>query len=438
MRNILSFLIIIILSCSSSALGEEDLQKREIYKNLEAFSNVLALMEEYYVEEIDTKEVINGAINGMLTALDPHSSYMQPDDYKELQNETKGAFTGIGIEIAVRNDILTVVAPIEGTPAHAAGILAEDQIIRIEGKLTKNMTLVEAVKKIRGRKGSSINISIHRPGVQELKDVTLERDIIPLHSVRSYELEPGIFALRITNFQANTAKDLLHTLQETEKKQKIEGLVLDLRDNPGGLLDQAIKVSDIFLNEGVIVSTRGRDTEQDVIYSAHNGNDKYNFPIIVLVNGGSASASEIVAGAFQDHQRAIILGTITFGKGSVQTIIPMPDGAGLRLTTARYYTPSGDSIQATGIKPDVVVEFEPYIEKKKKNGGLSLREKDLPNHFNNGDKEDDSAGKEDEKKIKTSDNDIARKLQRDNQMRTALIILKSLRIASMSTGNIKQ
>ncbi|MDH4317684.1 MAG: S41 family peptidase [Desulfobulbaceae bacterium] len=435
MRAILSSLIILILCCSSPTFGEDDNKKQEIYKNLEAFSNVLSLMEQYYVDEIDTTEVINGAINGMLTSLDPHSTYMQPDDYKELQNETKGTFTGIGIEIAVRNDILTVVAPIEGTPAHTAGIMAGDQIIRIEGEPTKNMTMIDAVKKIRGRKGSSITITIHRPGVQELKDVTLERDVIPLHSVKSYELGPGIFTVRITNFQANTSNDLQKILDDIEGKKEIAGLVLDLRDNPGGLLDQAVRVSDIFLDGGVIVSTKGRDPQQDVIYTAHKNKRNYSFPIIALVNGGSASASEIVAGALQDHRRAIIMGTVTFGKGSVQTIIPMPDGAGLRLTTARYYTPSGDSIQATGIKPDVVVDFEPYIEKEQKNGELSLREKDLPNHFTNHDESEDK--KKDDAKpgpenTETSEEDVAKKLQRDNQMRTALIILKSLRIAAMA------
>lgn len=435
MRATLSFLTLLILCCSSPTFGEDDNQKREIYKNLEAFSNVLALMEQYYVDEIDTTEVITGAINGMLTSLDPHSTYMQPDDYKELQNETKGTFTGIGIEIAVRNDILTVVAPIEGTPAHAAGIMAGDQIIRIEGELTKNMTMMDAVKKIRGRKGSSITITIHRPGMQELKDVTLERDVIPLHSVKAFELEPGMFAVRITNFQANTTNDLQKILDDIEKKKQIAGLILDLRDNPGGLLDQAVRVSDIFLDEGIIVSTKGRDAQQDVIYTAHEDERNYSFPIIVLVNGGSASASEIVAGALQDHRRAIVIGTVTFGKGSVQTIIPMPDGAGLRLTTALYYTPSGDSIQATGIKPDVEVDFEPYIEKENKNGELSLREKDLLNHFTNHDESEDKKKddtKPESEKSESSDEDVVKKLQRDNQMRTALIILKSLRISAMA------
>lgn len=432
MKKSSTFLLVLCCILPLSLHAESIDERQQTYKELETFANVLTLLQQHYVDKIDTGEVMIGAIGGMLTSLDPHSSYMQPDDFKELQEETKGSFSGIGIEITIRDSILTAVSPIEGTPAFEQGIKAGDQILRIDGKSTKNMTLMKAVKMLRGKKGTEVTITIHRPDGDEFKDFTLIRDVIPLHSVKSMDLEPGLFYVRITNFQATTTRDVRKALNNASKKQPLLGVVLDLRNNPGGLLDQAVKVSDVFLDKGVIVSTRGRNPEQDMIFEAHNGNSDFTFTMVVLVNGGSASASEIVAGALQDHGRAIIIGTETFGKGSVQTIIPMPNGAGIRLTTARYYTPSGDSIQETGITPDMIVPFqEPAKEKTGKSKSWNIREKDLPKHLTNGNRKkssfhdnDTTTGKKQQK--------AQERLARDNQLRTALIILKSLNIAGQT------
>lgn len=437
MKKIITLLItLILLSSIAAADQDQDIQREETYKNLEVFSNVLTLLQEHYVDPIDPQEVITGAINGMLTSLDPHSSYLDPDDFKELQEETHGSFSGIGIEITIKDGILTVVSPIEDTPAYQAGIKAGDQIIRVDDSLTKDMTLMDVVKKLRGKKGTRVTISVFREGWNELKDFTLVRDEIPLQSVKTMELEPGMFYVRISNFQSNTTRDFRKALRQQSETRAIEGLILDLRDNPGGLLDQAVNISDVFLDHGIIVSTRGRDESQNMILEAQPDDIQYTFPVIVLVNGGSASASEIVAGALQDHGRAIVLGTETFGKGSVQTIVPMPDGAGLRLTTARYYTPSGDSIQAKGIKPDITVELlPPRTDNDITDAHRALREKDLPHHFTNEEEKRkipsffDLDDKEKEGGDKKSA-EAADRLRQDNQLRTALFILKSLRIAN--------
>ncbi len=434
MKKLSCFLLVVGFLLPFTLCAEDMGERQQTYQDLETFANVLTLLQQHYVEKINTNEVMIGAINGMLTSLDPHSSYLQPDDFKELQEETKGSFSGIGIEITIRDGILTAVSPIEGTPAFEQGIKAGDQIVRVNGESTKDLTLMEAVKRLRGKKGTEVTITIHRPGWQELKDFTLVRDDIPLHSVTSMDLEEGISYIRISNFQGTTTRDARKALKKRIKKGPLAGIVLDLRDNPGGLLDQAVKISDIFLDEGIIVSTRGRDADQDMVFEAHRGSDTFMFPMVVLVNEGSASASEIVAGALQDHGRGIIIGTETFGKGSVQTIIPMPSGAGIRLTTARYYTPSGDSIQETGITPDVLVPFQEPVETtaEKKNPWNNIREKDLPRHFTNGDKKKDQqqeVDKQEDEEVKK----VRQRLARDNQLRTALIILKSLNIAGHAT-----
>ncbi len=427
-----SVLICLFLVLSSGSLfAETDSQQQETdtYSSLETFANVLNLLQQHYVDEISSREVIIGAINGMLTSLDPHSSYMSPEDFKELQSETKGSFSGIGIEITVRDGVLTVVSPIEGTPAYRQGMQAGDQIIKINGQLTKDMTLMDAVQQLRGERGSTLTISIHRKGLPGLQDIILTRDVIPLLSVKAMQIEPGLLYVRITNFQSTTTRDFRKVLQQAYKEQPINGLILDLRNNPGGLLDQAIKITDVFIDSGIIVSTRGRNSEQDMVFEAHRGTGRYDFPMVVLVNGGSASASEIVAGALQDHDRAIIVGTETFGKGSVQTIVPLPDGAGLRLTTARYYTPSGDSIQATGITPDMVVPFEkPAGNENGVENGWSVREKDLPHHFENGN--GDKKGKKKKQDEDRKQQEVQERLAADNQLRTALFLLKNLNLTS--------
>jgi carboxyl-terminal processing protease len=362
---------------------------KESYEGLETFTNILAIVQKNYVDEVETKQLIEGAINGMLAALDPHSAYLTPDLYRELQVDTKGSFGGLGIEITNRNGVLTVVSPIEDTPAYRAGVKAGDQILKIEGEFTKDMTLVDAVKKMRGPKDTKVTLTLKRENLPELFDVTLTREIIKIQSVKSRMLEKGYGFIRVTQFQERTDDDLERALKRLDREAGgLQGLVLDLRNDPGGLLTQAVKVADLFLDSGLIVYTDGRLENQKQKYFAHKPGTWADFPMVVLVNSGSASASEIVAGALQDQKRALVLGTPTFGKGSVQTILPLDDTAALRLTTARYYTPSGRSIQATGIVPDIVLEQTTMVAKAERPGPV-LREADLPRHL----KERDGKGR---------------------------------------------
>jgi carboxyl-terminal processing protease len=358
----------------------------DAYEQLEAFTNVLAIIQKNYVEDVDTKRLVEGAINGMLTALDPHSAYLTPELYKELQVETKGSFGGLGIEITNRNGMLTVVAPIEDTPAWRAGIKPQDVILKIDGEFTKDMSLVDAVKKMRGPKNTKVRLTLKREEPQQLFDAVLTREVIKIQSVKFRVLEGGYGYIRITQFQERTDDDVAKALRDLERDTGgLQGLVLDLRNNPGGLLQQAVKVSDLFLDSGMIVYTDGRLENQKQKYFAHKASTWTNFPMVVLVNGGSASASEIVAGALQDHERALVIGTTTFGKGSVQTILPLDDSSALRLTTARYYTPSGRSIQATGIVPDITMEQGAQLAAIDR----GVRESNLPRHLQRPDGEAD-------------------------------------------------
>ena len=388
------------------------------YEDLETFTDILAIVKKNYVVEVDPKDLIRGAIKGMLGSLDPHSAYLTPDLYKELRTETQGKFGGLGIEITIRGGILTVVSPIEDTPAYRVGIKAGDQIIKIEDEFTKDLSLVQAVRKMRGPKGSKITISVRRKGVSRLLDFTIVRDTIRIRSVRSRTLEEGYAYIRIAQFQERTNRDLQKALEKLKsKKGGIVGLVLDLRNNPGGLLTQAVRTSDLFLESGMIVYTEGRLEHQRQKYFAHKEGSWTDFPMVILVNGGSASASEIVAGAMQDHKRAIVLGTKTFGKGSVQTILPLDDNSALRLTTARYFTPKGRSIQATGIVPDIVLENVPSQQAKAETRRPVLREENLPGHLSNRpDREEDK--EESDKKKKEDD------LKNDTQLKRALELLK--------------
>ncbi|WP_339137613.1 MAG: S41 family peptidase [Candidatus Electrothrix sp. GW3-4] len=408
--------------------GERD---AETYNHLETFANVLDLLQKHYVDKVESGEVLIGAINGMLGSLDPHSSYMSPEDFKELQEDTKGSFSGIGIEVTVRDGVLTVVSPIAGTPAYRQGVKAGDQIVRINNISTQGMTLPDAVKILRGNQGEKVTVTIRRTGLNELLDMAFVRDIIPHHSVVAKKLGNGFHYIQVTSFQATTTRDFKKVLRKAGQEGVIQGIVLDLRNNPGGLLDQAVQLVDVFLESGVIVTTRGREKENDMYFEADRGKTRYTFPAVVLVNGGSASASEIVAGALQDHKRAVILGTRTFGKGSVQTVVPLPNGAGVRLTTARYYTPSGRSIQATGIVPDMIIPFEE--EKITGQGGGStalLREEDLPHHFeNNSQGKNEGQVKKKKKNIqvpKGTAAEFADRLAGDNQLQVALFILKKM------------
>ncbi len=326
---------------------------------LKVFAQALALIEEQYAEPKSTKDLVYGAIQGAVGTLDPHSSFMTPEEFRELQIETKGKFSGIGIEIALKDRILTVVSPIEGTPAYQAGMKPGDQIVKINGAPTKNITLMEAVKKIRGPKGSKVVLTVNREGFQKPKDFVITRQIIPIRSVKARILNDGIGYIRLTNFQDQTDHDLQVYLKKMKQRLvPFKGLILDLRNDPGGLLEQAVRVSDEFLPSGLIVYTEGRNRGQNMRFYARAGQEgkAAKVPMVVLINEGSASASEIVAGALKDQKRALVLGTKSFGKGSVQTIIPLEDGSALRLTTALYFTPSGVTINEKGIHPDVVVE----------------------------------------------------------------------------------
>jgi carboxyl-terminal processing protease len=403
---------------------------RQDYESLEAFTNVLSIVRKNYVEDVDTKNLVTGAINGMLSSLDPHSAYLTPDLYKELQMDTQGRFGGLGIEITVKNGVLTVVSPIEDTPAFKAGVKPGDMIFKIEDEFTKDMTLVDAVKKMRGPKGTKINISIKREGVPELIDFTLMRDTIRVQSVRSRTLEEGYGYVRLAQFQERSDRDVQKALEKlAADKGGIKGLVLDLRNNPGGLLTQAVRVSDLFLDSGLIVYTEGRIESQKQKYFAQKEGTWMDFPMVVLVNGGSASASEIVAGALQDHKRAVVLGTKTFGKGSVQTILPLDDNSALRLTTARYFTPNGRSIQALGIVPDILVDSSPQDAKADDKKRQSLREENLPGHLANPQQtpapQQDQGDKEKEKLVPPSGPTGDETIDNDVQLKRALDLLKS-------------
>lgn len=333
------------------------------YETLKLFTEVLSIVQNQYVDEVPSKELIYSAIKGTLRGLDSHSSFLDPEMYREIQVETTGSFGGLGIEITLKDDMLTVVAPIEGTPAYRAGIQPGDRIVKIEGIATKDMALVEAVKRMRGKPASRVTISIMREGWQEPRDFSITREVIRVQSVRSQDLEPGLGYVRLRQFQEQTSHDLDAVLEKLTKNGSLQGLVLDLRNNPGGLLTAAVEVTEKFLEDGkLVVYTEGRVRNQNMRFSAHPKKSYLGFPMVVLVNQGSASGSEIVAGALQEWNRAVVLGTQTFGKGSVQTIIPLSDGSGLRLTTAKYLTPKGRSIQGKGIAPDIIVEPPKVVE----------------------------------------------------------------------------
>jgi carboxyl-terminal processing protease len=361
------------------------------YEELKTFTEVLTLIKKNYVDEVKTKDLITGAIKGMVTSLDPHSGYMPPESFKELQVETKGEFGGLGIQIGMKDSLLTVIAPIDDTPAYRAGIKAGDKIVKIAGESTKNMELESAVAKMRGPKGTSILLSIFREGWNEPKDFSIVRDIIKIKSVKPKMIDSSIGYIKLTQFQEATAADLSVALANL-KKEGMTSIILDLRNDPGGLLNSAVDVAEQFLPpKQLVVYIKGRTGDKIEYYT--EGDKPYitDIPMVVLVNQGSASASEIVAGALKDWKRAIIIGTQTFGKGSVQSLIPLSDGAGLRLTTAKYYTPSGTSIQSVGITPDIVVKL---TTKDGKANHTIIREKDLERHLINENVKEDSEEKE--------------------------------------------
>ncbi len=386
------------------------------YEELRTFTEVLTLVKKNYVDEVKTKDLVIGAIKGMMNSLDPHSSYMTPEALKELQVETKGEFGGLGIHIGIKDGMLTVIAPIEDTPAFKAGIKAGDKILKISGESTKNMGLTDAVSKMRGPKGTSIILTIFREGWKETKDFTIVRDIIKIKSVKSKMLQDGIGYIKITQFQESTGPDLSASLEKLSK-EGMTSLIIDLRNDPGGLLNSAVEVTEQFLPpKKLVVYIKSKSGEKTEYFT--EGEKPYtDIPMVVLVNQGSASASEIVAGALKDWDRAVIIGVQTFGKGSVQSLIPLSDGSGLRLTTAKYYTPKGTSIQGVGITPDIVVKLE---VKNGKEQHRVIREKDLEGHLKN-DQQKEGPEEKEMAPLEVDEKD-------DNQLQRAIDTLKTWKV----------
>ncbi len=391
---------------------------------LRRFGQVLDIVERSYVNDIGQAELVDGAIKGMLQGLDPHSSFMSADEYKEMQETTSGEFFGIGVEIAMENGQVTVVAPIEDTPAFNAGMKTGDIILTINGQSTQEMTLQDVVSRIRGPKGTKVELSILHTNGREPVSLSIVRGAIPIVSVKSKKLEDGYYWIRVTRFSEKTTDELIEAVTKARKeagKTGIKGIVLDLRNNPGGLLNQAVSVSDLFLRQGAIVSIKGRSNVTERVYTAQAQSTDVEAPLVVLINAGSASASEIVAGALKDQHRAVIVGERSFGKGSVQNIIPLADGSGLKLTVALYYTPDNRSIQAEGVAPDIEIPFEMPSDKDNENRFM-LREADLNRHLENG----NAADTEQDTEKKSEDKQTREQLAKDNQLRLALQIVKGL------------
>lgn len=342
---------------SLSVSETERKKKDDLYRQVELFADTLAIIQSDYVEEAKPKDLIYGALKGMLASLDPHSQFMDPDTYNELKVDTEGKFGGLGIEITIKDGLLTVVTPIEDTPAWKAGIKANDRIVKINNEITRDMTLSEAVKRMRGKPGEAVILTVLRESEKKILEFKIVRDIIKIKDIKEARiLEDGIGYIRLIEFRENTAKDI-NTALERLTKEGMNGLILDLRNNPGGLLDVAVKVAEKFIEQGkMVVYTKGRQPPQNIEFISRSTHPILNLPMVILINAGSASGSEIVAGALQDYRRAIILGTKSFGKGSVQTVIPLSDGSALRLTTSKYFTPSGKVIHGKGVMPDIVVE----------------------------------------------------------------------------------
>lgn len=413
-------------------------ENEDTYEGLKVFSDVIELIEREYVDEVDTKELIQNAIQGMVQSLDPHSSLLPPDAFEDLQIDTKGKFTGIGIHITMQDGFVTVISPIEDTPAYKAGIQARDRIIKVDGKPARDLR--EAVNMMRGPKGTTVKVTILREGLKKPLEFELVRDIIPVKSVKSITLKPGYGYIRLSNFTGTTTTELERALTKLEStNEPLKGLILDLRNNGGGLLNQSIQVSDLFLDDGIILSIKGRNDKNTKEFNASPSSVKRSYPMVVLINGGSASASEIVAGALQDQKRALILGTTSFGKGSVQTVETLRDGSGLKLTIARYFTPNGRSIQAKGIEPDIYLKYRIIDPKEfKENEEGLLKEKDLLNHLEaNPDQEEPIENEsEDESEEKSRMREVelrvgplnAETLRSDNQVMRALEILTGYNI----------
>lgn len=437
-------IIAAILFCSVLVLPQSALADRQeeqsLYEQLTLFGDVLEEVRRNYVDAPSDKELIEAALSGMMSSLDPHSSYMPPQNFEDMQVETKGEFGGLGIEVTMENGLVKVIAPIDDTPASRAGMMPNDLISELDGKPVLGLTLSEAVDLMRGEKGKAITLTVLREGLDEPLEVTIIRDTIRIRAVRSRVEGPqkNIGYIRLTTFNQQTTRNLKRAFNELPAeigKKQMAGYIIDLRNNPGGLLREAISVSDTMLDQGEIVSTRGRNADDSSRFSARRGDMARGLPIIVMINGGSASASEIVAGALQDHHRAIIIGTQSFGKGSVQTIMPLPNSGALRMTTARYYTPSGRSIQAKGITPDIVAEQELPEELQGRKGRReadlrgALDGKDIDGASNKG-----AEGKEKPKERRNAIAFIPPKPEDDKQLQAAIGLLLDLKKAAAETS----
>lgn len=421
---------LLLAGCTSLALAQADTPQPtgELpLDELRLFADVFNQIRQSYVEEVDDKTLLEHAIRGMLEGLDPHSAYLDAKSFDDLQMNTTGEFGGLGLEVGMENGFVKVIAPIDDTPASRAGIEAGDLIVRLDGKPVKGMSLSEAVNLMRGPRGSEIELTILREGVRQPFDLVLKRDIIKVQSVRSRSLEPGFGYIRIAQFQSNTGQEFTEALAKLQRKHPMRGLVIDLRNNPGGVLQASVAVADALLQEGLIVYTKGRLPNADTRYEATTGDQLNGAPVVILINGGSASASEIVAGALQDQNRAIIMGTDSFGKGSVQTVVPLAEDRAIKLTTARYYTPSGRSIQAQGIVPDIVVE-RAKVETLPRPDRVT--EADLDGHLRNGE------GPESNSRSRRQNNGDNLQAS-DNQLYEALTLLKGVSILSRNSVPIQ-
>ena len=425
----------ISVSLTSSVLAERKVEESTglPLNELRNFSDIFARIKTDYVEDVDDKTLLENAIRGMLTGLDPHSTYLNPDEYKELKIGTTGKFGGLGIQVGMEDGFVKVISPIDDTPAFRAGLEAGDLIIRLNDKSVKGMTLNDAVKIMRGDPGTDIKLTVIREGADKPLPFTVTRDIISVKSVKSRILEPDYGYIRISNFQSKTARDLVSEVSKLKKdnKNELKGLVLDLRNNPGGVLSAAADVSDAFIDNGMLVYTKGRINNSEFEFNAKPGDIMNGLPLVVLINGGSASASEIVAGALQDHHRAVIMGSKSFGKGSVQTIQELRSGGAVKITTARYFTPSGRSIQGEGITPDIILDrYE--IKDTKDDASLRIKESDLNHSISNPTKSQEAIKKAEEEGKKEDKEHPKLKASDDFQLYEALLLLKGLNILSKS------
>jgi len=418
-KLIIGLIIILSLAISTSiAISAVEKKKTDdLFRQVELFSDALAIVQTDYVTETPSKDLIYGALKGMISSLDPHSQFMDPETYNELKVDTEGKFGGLGMEITIKDGLLTIVTPIEDTPAWKAGLKANDRIVKINDDLTRDITLTDAVKKLRGRPGESVNLTILRESEKKLIDFKITRDMIKIKDIKDARIiTDGIGYVRLIEFRENTAHDLNSTLEKL-KKEGMNAFILDLRNNPGGLLDVAVAVTEKFIDKGkIVLSTQGRIPNQNMEFLSRSNNPILDIPMVVLVNEGSASGSEIVAGCLQDYKRALILGVKSFGKGSVQTVIPLSDGSALRLTTSKYYTPLGREIHGKGVTPDIVVE-EAKIEVTNKDEIKSDRPQEVFDELELKEKTKGNAKNEDLKK-----------LQSDNQLMRAVDVLKAIKI----------